>query len=132
MYNLKDVQKVSPCKSKRTKKHAPVIKKYSTAHYQSHFVTWTMKLSCILEIVGYQQPMLLMIHIIIQYKVSSNCPFDYCLLHPSYLNLSTLDLQCRFNRSGVLCGQCQHGLSAVFGSSRCKHCSNMYGVVNMF
>ena len=60
------------------------------------------------------------------YKVSSNCPFDYCLLHPSYLNLSTSDSQCQFNRSGVLCGQCQHGLSIVFGSSRCKHCSNMY------
>ena len=60
------------------------------------------------------------------YKVSSVCPFDYCLLHPSYLNLSTPDSQCQFNRSGVLCGQCQHGLSVVFGSSRCKHCSNMY------
>ena len=60
------------------------------------------------------------------YKVSSACPFDYCLPYPSYLNLSTPDSQCQFNRSGVLCGQCQHGLSAVFGSSRCKHCSNMY------
>ena len=25
-----------------------------------------------------------------------------------------------------MCGQCQQGLSAVFGSSQCKHCSNVY------
>ena len=60
------------------------------------------------------------------YKVSTNYPFDYCLLYQSHLNLSNPDSQCQFNRSGVLCGQCQHGLSAVFGSSRCKQCSNMY------
>ena len=42
------------------------------------------------------------------------------------LTLSTPDSQCQFNRSGVLCGQCQHSLSAVFGSSQCKHCSNIY------
>ena len=54
------------------------------------------------------------------YKVSTNCRFDYCLLHQLHLNLSTPDSQCQFNRSGVLCGQCQHGLSIVFGSSCCK------------
>jgi len=60
------------------------------------------------------------------YYVSLNCPFDYCLPHSSQLNLSTPDSQCQFNRSSVLCGQCQHGLSTVFGSSQCKHCSNIY------
>ena len=60
------------------------------------------------------------------YHVSSRCPFDYCLPYSSYLNLSTPDMQCQFNRSGVLCGHCQQGLSAVFGSSRCKKCSNIY------
>ena len=59
------------------------------------------------------------------YHVSLHCPFDYCLPHSSQLNLSTPDSQCQFNRSGVLCGQCQHGLSTVFGSSQCKHCSNI-------
>jgi len=59
------------------------------------------------------------------YHVSLHCPFDYCLPHLSQLNLSTPDSQCQFNRSGVLCGQCQHGLSTVFGSSQCKHCSNI-------
>ena len=60
------------------------------------------------------------------YLVSLHCPFDYCLPHSSHLNLSTPDSQCQFNRSGVLCGQCQQGLSAVFGSSQCKQCSSIY------
>ena len=60
------------------------------------------------------------------YHVSLHCPFDYCLPLSSQLNLSTPDSQCQFNRSGVLCGQCQYGLSAVFSSSQCKHCSNIY------
>ena len=60
------------------------------------------------------------------YHVSLHCLFDYCLPHSSQLNLSTPDSQCQFNRSGVLCGQCQHGLSTVFGSSQCKHCFNIY------
>ena len=60
------------------------------------------------------------------YHVSLHCPFDYCLPHSSHLNLSTPDSQCQFHRSGQLCGQCQQGLSAVFGSSQCKQCSNVY------
>ena len=61
-----------------------------------------------------------------RYHASSQCPFDYCLPYSSYLNLSTPDMQCQFNRSGVLCGHCQQGLSAVFGSSQCKKCSNIF------
>ena len=60
------------------------------------------------------------------YDVSSQCPYDYCLPHPSHLNLSDPNSQCQFKRSGVLCGECKQGLSNVFGSSRCKHCSNLY------
>ena len=60
------------------------------------------------------------------YHVSLHCPFDYCLPHSLQLNLSTPDSQCQFNRTGVLCGQCQRGLSTVFVSSQCKHCSNIY------
>ncbi|XP_065908038.1 uncharacterized protein [Dysidea avara] len=63
------------------------------------------------------------------YHVSLHCPFDYCLPHSSQLNLSMPDSQCQFNRSGVLCGQCKHGLSTVFGSSQCKHCSNIYMLI---
>ena len=58
------------------------------------------------------------------YHISKQCPFDYCLPHSLYINLSVPDMQCQFNRSGVLCGKCQQGLSAVFGSSQCQHCSN--------
>ena len=60
------------------------------------------------------------------YDVSSHCPYDYCLPHSSHLNLSDPNSQCQFKRSGVLCGECKQGLSNVFGSSRCKHCSNLY------
>ena len=60
------------------------------------------------------------------YNVSPQCPFDYCLPLSSNLNLTNPDSQCQFKRSGVLCGECQQGLSAVFGSSQCKHCSNLY------
>ena len=60
------------------------------------------------------------------YKVSSNCPFNYCLQTASNINLSSPDSQCQFKRSGILCGHCQEGLSAIFGSSECKQCSNVY------
>ena len=60
------------------------------------------------------------------YRVTLSCPFDYCLPHPSHLNLSNPDTQCQFSRSGELCGKCKKGLSTVFGSSHCKKCSNMF------
>ena len=60
------------------------------------------------------------------YNVSSQCPFDYCLPYSSHLNLSNPDSQCQFERSGVVCAECQQGLSTVFGSSHCKQCSNYY------
>ena len=60
------------------------------------------------------------------YNVSSLCPFDYCSPHSSYINPSNPDSQCQFNRTGVLCGQCQQGLSAVLGSSQCRMCSSIY------
>ena len=60
------------------------------------------------------------------YIVCQTCPFDYCLPWSSHLHLSYPNSQCQFNRSGLLCGQCQQGLSAVFGSSECEHCSNVY------
>jgi len=60
------------------------------------------------------------------YTVSQKCPFDYCLPHSSHLDLSNPNSQCQFNRSGLLCGQCQQGLSAVFASSQCHHCSNIF------
>ena len=56
---------------------------------------------------------------------------DYCLPHSSHLNLLHPDLQCQFNRTGILCSQCQHSLSMVLGSSRCIHCTDMYILISM-
>ena len=60
------------------------------------------------------------------YQVSQRCPLDYCLPHSSYLDLSNPDSQCQFDRAGLLCGKCKKGLSAVFGTSKCKECSNSF------
>ena len=56
----------------------------------------------------------------------SDCPMDYCIPHTSTVNLLYPDLQCQFNRTGILCSQCQHHLSMVFGSSRCMKCANVH------
>ena len=60
------------------------------------------------------------------YHISLHCPFHYCLPHSSHHNFSTPNSQCQFNRSGLLCGHCQQGLSTVFSSTHCQHCSNIY------
>ena len=56
----------------------------------------------------------------------SDCPVDYCLPYSSNINLLHPDLQCQFNRTGILCSHCQHHLSMVFGSSRCMRCTNLH------
>ncbi len=58
--------------------------------------------------------------------VVSNCTFDYCVEKPVDINLSSPDEQCAYNRSGVLCGECQQGLGLALGTSRCEQCSNIY------
>ena len=40
------------------------------------------------------------------YHISPKCPFHYCLPQSSYLNFSTPNTQCQFNRYALLCGQC--------------------------
>ena len=65
------------------------------------------------------------------YHISLPCPFHYCLPHSSYLNFSTPNSQCQFNRSGLLCGHCQQGLSTVFSSYHCQRCSSTYLVLIM-
>ena len=56
----------------------------------------------------------------------SNCPFDYCIMSIVHLNLNESDLQCTNNRSGILCGGCQSGLSLMLGSNKCEFCDNRY------
>ena len=58
-----------------------------------------------------------------------DCPFDYCVEKPVNISLSSpnsADEQCAHNKTGILCGMCQEDLSIVFGSSRCKDCSDNY------
>lgn len=58
------------------------------------------------------------------------CPLDYCKPDPVNITATNTtfhqDAQCANNRTGLLCGQCQEGLSVVFGSSKCLKCSNKY------
>ena len=61
----------------------------------------------------------------------SHCPMDYCLPYSSNINLLNPDVQCQFNRTGVLCSQCQHPLSMVFGSSRCMKCDNFHLLISV-
>ncbi len=53
------------------------------------------------------------------------CPMDYCKPPIAELNLnipSGSDAQCAFDRTGLLCGSCQPGLSLSLGSSKCLSC----------
>ena len=56
--------------------------------------------------------------------VHIGCPFDYCNTLPVKFALNESDLQCNYNRSGILCGQCIKGLSLMIGSNRCDNCTD--------
>ena len=53
-----------------------------------------------------------------------HCAFDYCKLKTTKFILNDTDLQCEYNRSGLLCGACKKGFSLALGSSKCMQCSN--------
>ncbi len=57
------------------------------------------------------------------------CPSDYCTKEPVDVSLKSsheIDRQCAHNRSGVLCGECEQGLSLILATTKCKECSNIY------
>ena len=56
----------------------------------------------------------------------ANCPFEYCKTSMISFSLNEPDIQCVDGRSGMLCGECQQGLSLMLGSDKCGHCSNKY------
>ena len=58
-----------------------------------------------------------------------HCPFDYCVSHTVDFPLNNTDLQCAYNRSGLLCGACKKGYSLVLGTSQCKQCTNIHLVL---
>ena len=64
-----------------------------------------------------------------------SCPYDYCITpntdddNTSNVNLNVpggADSQCAFNRTGLMCGLCQNGLSLSLGTSRCMQCTNSW------
>ena len=57
--------------------------------------------------------------------VHHHCPLDYCISDRN-VHVVAINEQCAFNHSGLLCGECQPGLSLAFGSSKCKECTNLY------
>ena len=58
-----------------------------------------------------------------------HCPFDYCVNKPVVFALNNTDLQCAYNRSGLLCGRCKESYSLVLGTSQCRKCTNFYLVL---
>ena len=54
------------------------------------------------------------------------CPNAHCKVQETGLKLTSLDTQCAFSHSGVLCGSCKSGLALMLGSSKCQSCSSMY------
>ena len=54
------------------------------------------------------------------------CPSDYCNSSPTPITLMSPDEQCNLNRSGILCGGCQAGLSLQLGGNKCIQCNNSY------
>ena len=59
--------------------------------------------------------------------VASFCYLQYCDDNAVELtDLSDPEVQCNFHHSGFLCGTCSNGFSDVFGSTRCRQCSDAY------
>ena len=56
----------------------------------------------------------------------AKCPYNYCVLDRTAIHWSDPDSQCNGNRSGVLCGGCQSGLSLTLGNAHCQRCKNAY------
>ena len=58
--------------------------------------------------------------------VYQNCPFDYCNDNTIHFKFTSPNVQCLYNRSGLLCGECADGLSLMLGSNKCGVCTNHY------
>ena len=58
--------------------------------------------------------------------VHPHCPYDFCKSGSMNLNLEYPDNQCQYNRSGILCGNCQNDSSLTLGTSQCLQCTNVY------
>ena len=56
--------------------------------------------------------------------VSKYCPYDYCNHSKISINAKSIDQQCNFDHTGILCGACAKGKSLSLGSSHCRGCNN--------
>ena len=54
------------------------------------------------------------------------CPFDYCVSQTVAFSLNTTNIQCAYNRSGLLCGRCKKGYSLMLGTAQCRKCTDNY------
>ena len=79
-----------------------------------------------------------------QFGVSLSCPIGYCNSNQTLPYFYSGDLSsnvrfklsdgitdyhpplCLYQHEGTLCGKCSEGLSVVFGSTECQHCSNTW------
>ena len=50
------------------------------------------------------------------------CPLDYCTNDPLIVTLDDPFTQCDFNRTGMLCGQCEKSYNLALGSLHCNPC----------
>ena len=60
------------------------------------------------------------------------CPLDYCKDIPEDISLSDPSVQCDFNRTGIVCGQCRENFSLALGSLHCISCNNKYTALILF
>ena len=58
--------------------------------------------------------------------LASFCPLDYCNSTISKLSLVRPGDLCSGGRTGIICGHCHGNYSAIFGSSQCQVCSDMW------
>ena len=60
------------------------------------------------------------------------CPLDYCNDRPVNVTLGDPSVQCDFNRTGILCGQCKKNFSLALGSLHCVPCDNKHVTLVLF
>ena len=55
-----------------------------------------------------------------------SCPAEYCKKGAVNVTIDNPDMQCDFNRTGLLCGACAANHTLMLGSSQCQVCPNTY------
>ena len=68
------------------------------------------------------------------FVIEPNCPYDYCIPPTQTVSINLnlpngADVQCAFNRTGILCGACRENFSLSLGSSECVVCNDSWPAV---